>query len=367
MALTTRCLAVLAITSALTPPTRTRIIRRASDDFDVDAYKSDPNNRDAADDLPGAPNLSYDDMPAGPGFDELMAQLGGGDDALTSPYDAYGGREVGKREGGGKTYVWQQTESSITVAAPVAEGTSTKQIKVDYPSRSSIVAKVQGDVILEGDLGGDIDRDDSFWSLEENQLVLDVQKASGSREYWGGFLRDEGDAAKATVTDRVFFDIAIEGEFKGRVEFGLFGDDVPLTVKNFVSLCEGVEVEGEQRSYTGSPFHRIIPGFCCQGGDVTSGDGTGGVSIYGGAFADEAFPFSHADRGLLSMANSGPDSNKSQFFVTLGDCTWLDGKHVVFGRVLKGGDVFEELEQLGDSSGAVSSEAVVATCGVCES
>ena len=143
-----RIIAVLAITSALTPPTRTRVIRRASDDFDVDAYKSDPNNKDKADDLPGAPNLSYDDMPAGPGFDELMAQLGGGDDALTSPYDAYGGSEVGKREGGGKTYVWQQTESSITVAAPVAEGTTTKQIQVDYPSRSSIIAKVQGDKIL---------------------------------------------------------------------------------------------------------------------------------------------------------------------------------------------------------------------------
>ena len=140
-----------------------------------------------------------------------MAQIGGGDDALTSPYDAYGGSEVGKREGGGKTYVWQQTESSITVAAPVAEGTSTKQIKVDYPSRSSIVAKVNGDTILEGDLGGDIDRDDSFWSLEENQLVLDVQKASGSREYWDGFLRDEGDASKATVTDKVFFDISHRG------------------------------------------------------------------------------------------------------------------------------------------------------------
>ena len=361
-----RCLALLAITSALvTPPTRTRSIkpRRASDDFDVDAYKSDPNNIDPSDDLPGAPNLSYDQMEAGNTIDELMAQLGGGDDALTSPYDAYGGSEGGKREGGGKTYVWQQTESSITVAAPVAEGTSTKQISVDYPSRRSIVAKVKGDILIEGDLGGDIDRDDSFWSLEENQLVLDVQKASGSREYWDGFLKDEGDATKATVTDRVFFDIAIDGVDKGRVEFGLFGDDVPLTVKNFVSLCEGFE----GMSYKGSPFHRIIPGFCCQGGDVTNGDGTGGVSIYGGAFADEAFPFSHADRGLLSMANSGPDSNKSQFFVTLGDCTWLDGKHVVFGRVLKGGDVFEELEALGDSSGAVSAEAVVAACGVCES
>ena len=121
----TRCLALLAVTSALTPPTRTRVIRRASDDFDVDAYKSDPNNIDPTDDLPGAPNLSYDDMPAGNTIDELMAQLGGGDDALTSPYDAYGGSEGGKREGGGKTYVWQQTESSITVAAPVADGTST--------------------------------------------------------------------------------------------------------------------------------------------------------------------------------------------------------------------------------------------------
>ena len=109
-----RCLALLALTSALvTPPTRTRSIkpRRASDDFDVDAYKSDPNNIDPTDDLPGAPNLSYDDMPAGNTIDELMAQLGGGDDALTSPYDAYGGSEGGKREGGGKNYVWQQTKA----------------------------------------------------------------------------------------------------------------------------------------------------------------------------------------------------------------------------------------------------------------
>ena len=157
----------------------------------------------------------------------------------------------------------------------------------------------------------------------------------------------------------MFFDISIEGEFKGRVEFGLFGDDVPLTVKNFVSLCEGVDGV----SYKGSPFHRIIPGFCCQGGDVTSGDGTGGVSIYGGAFADEAFPFSHADRGLLSMANSGPDSNKSQFFVTLGDCTWLDGKHVVFGRVIEGMDLVSTIESKGSRSGKTSATVAIADSG----
>jgi cyclophilin family peptidyl-prolyl cis-trans isomerase len=358
----------------------------ADDVFDMDAYKADPNNKDDADLLPGPANLGEDDMleespgfeelmaqlrepatPDSPGLDELMAQLGGGDAAAPSAFDAYGGGEVqGKTQGQGKTYVWQQTEWIITVAAPVEEGTPYKQIKVDYPSRSSISMTVKGEVVLEGDLGGSVDRDDSFWSLEEDKVVLDVQKASGSREFWDGFLTDEGDASKATVTKRVYFDIEVDGEAKGRVEFGLFGDDVPTTVLNFASLCEGVDIEGTHRSYAGSPFHRIIPGFMCQGGDVIEGDGSGGVSIYGDAFADEAFPFSHAGAGLLAMANSGPDSNKSQFFVTLGDCTWLDGKHVVFGRVLSGGEVFEELEALGDSTGVVSGTAVVAACGVCE-
>ena len=223
---------------------------------------------------------------------------------------------------------------------------------------------------LAGELRGAVIVDDSFWSLDEQDetlcLVLDVQKSSGSRELWPGFLTREGDSDYATITDTVFFDVALDGGDPQRVEIGLFGDDAPKTAANFKGLCEGFDDEdGEFRSYAGSPFHRVIPGFMCQGGDVTNGDGTGGASIYGGTFDDEAFPFAHAYSGLVAMANSGPNTNKSQFYITLADCTWLDGKHVVFGRVTKGmTETVRSIEKLGSNSGDLSGECTIVRCGV---
>jgi len=170
------------------------------------------------------------------------------------------------------------------------------------------------------------------------------------------------------TTSRVFFDVEIGGVSAGRVEFNLFGGmgGVPKTAENFRALCTGEKGSGQSGvplHYKGSIFHRIIPGFMCQGGDFTTGTGTGGESIYGGKFADEDFTIRHTAPGLLSMANSGPDSNGSQFFITTVPCPHLDGKHVVFGEVERGFQTLGALEENGSASGAPEKVAVIVDCG----
>merc|ERR1712127_94545 len=148
----------------------------------------------------------------------------------------------------------------------------------------------------------------------------------------------------------VYFDMTIGGAPAGRIEMTLRADVVPKTADNFRALCtgeKGMGGSGKPLHFKGSAFHRVISQFMCQGGDFTRGNGTGGESIYGAKFADENFSLKHTGPGILSMANSGPNTNGSQFFICTKATPHLNGKHVVFGRAVEGMDLMKQMEQSG--------------------
>jgi len=173
-------------------------------------------------------------------------------------------------------------------------------------------------------------------------------------------LKTKTAALTVRSNPKPWFDITIGGEAAGRIVMQVRKDIVPKTAQNFVELCLGTKGFG----YKGSPFHRVIPGFMCQGGDFTNQNGTGGKSIYGEKFEDENFKLKHLGPGVLSMANAGANTNGSQFFLCTAKTAWLDGKHVVFGKVVEGMDVVKAVEAVGSQGGETSKPVLVADCGV---
>lgn len=158
---------------------------------------------------------------------------------------------------------------------------------------------------------------------------------------------------------KCWFEMSVAGKVLGKLVFELYDDITPKTAENFFTICSGTK----DLTYKGSPFHRIIPGFMLQGGDITRGDGRGGKSIWGEKFPDENFKVKHTKKYQLSMANAGPNTNGSQFFITVEKCTWLDGKHVVFGEVVEGFEIVDTLEKYGSDSGTTSKKITVSDCG----
>jgi len=267
----------------------------------------------------------------------------------------------------GLSLTWEQSSSEAKLFLKLPLPLRRADVACRFsPGKLSLT--LAGEKAVYGTLEEECAPDGSYWELQEEGSVLLLVLEKAQPGLWSALLEaDVLSAGEADVTHRCYLDVSIAGAPPGRLELGLFADVAPKTAANFLALCTGEKgsgASGKPLHYPGTPFHRIIPRFMVQFGDTTNGDGTGGESIYGESFPDESFAILHSEPYLLSMANAGPDTNGSQAFITLVPCPHLDGKHCVFGRLLRGEEVLRAIEATGSESGDVSADVRIVASGL---
>ncbi|KAK9822024.1 hypothetical protein WJX74_001529 [Apatococcus lobatus] len=269
----------------------------------------------------------------------------------------------------GHSLQWRQSTTDVDIFVAIDDDTKSSDIDFEvHPQRLRLSAG-RGE-ILAGSLPERVSIDGCYWEIdsdyEQRVVRITLEKETMGHESFQNLI--EGDeVSHLVVTDHMFLDISINGSAAGRITVALYGEKVPATVENFKQLCVGTQDpdnESKTLSYVNSPVHRIIPGFMMQAGDITRGDGTGGKSIYGRHFPDEDLTIKHDAPYLLSMANAGPDTNGSQFFITFDEAPWLNGKHTVFGRVEDGLELVAKIEDLGSEDGEPQAAIMITSSGM---
>eukprot|EP00930_Biecheleria_cincta_P090944 TRINITY_DN8043_c1_g1_i2.p1 TRINITY_DN8043_c1_g1~~TRINITY_DN8043_c1_g1_i2.p1 ORF type:complete len:452 (-),score=67.52 TRINITY_DN8043_c1_g1_i2:68-1423(-) len=292
----------------------------------------------------------------------------------------------------GAGYYWTLSKDTeaVMIYVPIADDVKSSDVVFSCREWNLQIGTVRekGGLVINDRVLYEVDVDDSYFLLDEGEygercICVRLEKRDKEQDWYAydrfepkseRFLL-EGEKSKAQlrfqITHKCFFDIEIEGKPMGRIVFGLYGDQAPRTVENFRCLCTGEKGKsketGEPLHYEGTRFHRILPGFIIQGGQTFENEeGSGGESIYGATFEDENLRVRFASSGLLAMANGGPNTNGSQFFITLNRADHLNFKCVGFGEVIDGMQTIRAIESLGRPDGEPRENAVVAKCGELE-